>query len=241
MEHAVVVIPAHNEMAELPRTLRAVVTAAACSPVPTTTVVVLDSCTDGSEDLAGGFGPDVHFVSVDAGNVGAARAAGYSYARTLCQAVDFAFTWYAATDADTAVDPDWLVRQIAASADMVLGVVRVDDWRHHSVAAVRRYLRAYRRSTRSGGHDHVHGANMGFRADAYWDVGGFRALPSGEDVELVERFTAAGYHIHRDADLSVTTSARTVGRAPRGFAGHLRKVAKATQKQSAQTQERDTA
>lgn len=226
IETAVVVIPAHNEIGELPRTLRAVVTAAACAPVPTSVVVVLDKCKDGSEELAGGFGPDVHFVSVDAGNVGAARAAGFSYAEKLCATVDFARTWYATTDADTQVDPDWLVRQIDADADMVLGVVRVNDWRHHSAAAVQRYLRSYRRSSGAGGHDHVHGANMGFRADAYWAVGGFRALPSGEDVEIVERFTAAGCHIHRDAELSVVTSARPKGRAPRGFAGHLRKVGK---------------
>ncbi len=224
VETAAIVIPAHNEMRELPRTLRAVITAAACSPVPTSTVVVLDRCGDRSEELAGDFGPDVHFVTVDAGNVGAARAAGFTYAEKICTTANLARTWYATTDADTQVDPDWLVRQIDADADMVLGVVRVNDWRQHSAAAVRRYLLAYRRKARGRSHDHVHGANMGFRADAYWAVGGFRALPSGEDVEIVERFTAAGYYIHRDAELSVVTSARPAGRAPRGFAGYLRKV-----------------
>jgi hypothetical protein len=114
-----------------------------------------------------------------------------------------------------------------------LGVVRVDDWRQHSAVAIRRYLRAYRLASRAGGHDHIHGANMGFRADAYWDVGGFRALPSDEDVELVTRFSAHGLFIHRDAELSVITSARPEGRAPRGFAGHLRSVGR--------TPERDTA
>ena len=59
---------------------------------------------------------------------------------------------------------------------------------------------------------------MGFRADAYWHVGGFRALATGEDVELVERFEAAGLRIHRDASLSVATSDRRDGRAPGGFA-----------------------
>lgn len=222
-----VVIPAHNEVNELPRSLRAVVTAAVCVPVTALTVVVLDSCSDASESLAGGFGPDVHFVSVDAGNVGAARAAGFTFANSLCQVVDPARTWFATTDADTRVDPDWLVRQLEADADMVLGVVRVNDWRQHSAAAIKRYLRAYGRSSRGGGHDHVHGANMGFRADAYWELGGFRALPSGEDVELVQRFEAGGYYICRDPDLSVVTSARHTGRAPRGFAHHLRQVSAA--------------
>src|ERR1700677_676168 len=51
--------------------------------------------------------------------------------------------------------------------------------------------------------------------------GGFRSLSSGEDVDLVARFEAAGYCIHRDAELSVATSARTQARAPHGFADHL--------------------
>jgi hypothetical protein len=76
----------------------------------------------------------------------------------------------------------------------------------------RRYLRAYESDVRVGhGHNHIHGANMGFRADAYWRLGGFLPLATGEDVELVERFEIAGYRIHRDPKLSVTTSARRNG------------------------------
>ncbi|MGD9516215.1 glycosyltransferase, partial [Mycolicibacterium sp.] len=109
----VVVVPAHNEATHLPRCLRGVLTAALCVPNPVTTVVVLDSCDDGSDALAGQFGPDVHFVSVDAGNVGAARAAGFEYARTvLATAVSDA--WFATTDADSVVDSDWLVRMTDA-------------------------------------------------------------------------------------------------------------------------------
>jgi glycosyltransferase involved in cell wall biosynthesis len=218
---AAIVIPAHNEAKNLPRCLRAVLTAAACAPVPVDVVVVLDKCSDASTRLAGRYGPDVHFVTVDAGNVGAARAAGFSYARSLSG--HDAAAWYATTDADSKVDPDWLLRQICANADMVLGVVRVSDWRTLPAATVGRYLRAYHAGdSPDGGHDHVHGANMGFRADAYWRVGGFRALATGEDVELVDRFESAGCRIHRDTRLSVTTSARAAGRAPGGFAHHLR-------------------
>ena len=61
-------------------------------------------------------------------------------------------------------------------------------------------------------------------ADAYWQVGGFRALATGEDVELVGRFEAAGLRIDRDAQLSVATSDRREGRAPSGFAQHLRSL-----------------
>ena len=134
-----VVVPAHNEVAHLPRCLRASATATVCLPAPALVVVVLDATNDGSERLVGQFGPDVHFVTVEAGNVGAARAAGFEYARPLCVAVDPARTWDATTDADSVVPADWLLRMTAS--DTVLGVVRVPAWRHYPAEVARRYLR----------------------------------------------------------------------------------------------------
>ncbi|WP_077077219.1 glycosyltransferase [Mycobacterium numidiamassiliense] len=220
-DRAVVVVPAHNEKADLPACLRAVLTAGLCAPIPVSVVVVLDSSDDDSADLAGRYGPDVHFVSVDAHNVGAARAVGFGYGRSLCR--DDEECWYATTDADSRVDPGWLIHQLELGADMVLGVVRVAHWRLQPADVANRYVQAYEADTpdNDGEHPHIHGANMGFSARAYWRVGGFRALATGEDVDLVERFEAAGYRIHRDTELSVLTSARTEGRAPNGFAHYL--------------------
>jgi glycosyltransferase involved in cell wall biosynthesis len=231
-DQAAIVIPAHNEQTNLPSCLRAVITAALCAPIHVTVVVVLDASDDGSAELAGEYGTDVHFVRVDARNVGAARAAGFSYARSLDAAS--AECWYATTDADSSVDPDWLVRQLELDADMVLGLVRVADWRPQRSDVVSRYLQGYDARIDGGSdgpedhpHDHVHGANMGFSSRAYWRVGGFHALCTGEDVDLVERFQAAGYTVHRDTRLSVVTSARTQSRAPHGFAEHLHELADA--------------
>ncbi len=224
LDQAVVVVPAHNERAHLPRCLRALTTAAICLPVPVLTVVVLDACDDGSDQLAGQFGQDVHFVTVDAANVGAARAAGFEYSRSVCGDISPERIWYATTDADSAVGAEWLVRMTDADADVVLGVVRIPNWRNYPADVARRFLREYQ--SKGPGHNHIHGANMGFRADVYWDVGGFRALETGEDVELVGRYEDAGVRIHRDAGLSVTTSDRQQGRAPRGFAAHLRGLSK---------------
>jgi glycosyltransferase involved in cell wall biosynthesis len=223
-DRAVVVIPAHNEADHLPSSVKAVLTAAACLPLPVTVIVVLDGCEDGSAALAGQFGSDVHFVAIDARNVGAARAVGFSYAHTLCEQALDSRIWYATTDADSVVDRDWLLRQTGADTDMVLGVVRIASWREFPAAAVRRYLAAYRSKTGPDSHGHVHGANMGFRADSYWRVGGFAALASDEDVDLVARFESAGLRIVRDAQLSVATSRRPAGRAPDGFAAHLRSL-----------------
>lgn len=227
-DQAAIVVPAHNEQARLPACLLALLTAALCAPIPVAVVVVLDATDDDSAKLAGRYGPDVHFVSVDICNVGAARAVGFRYARSLRG--DGGRCWYATTDADSQVDPDWLVHQLRLGADMTLGVVRVDDWRHHSADFADRYMQAYDADgDAEGTHAHVHGANMGFSADAYWRVGGFRPLPSGEDVDLVTRFEEAGYAIRRDADLSVTTSARSQARAPRGFAHHLTQLEESVQ------------
>jgi glycosyltransferase involved in cell wall biosynthesis len=234
-EQAVVVIPAHNESKNLPECLKAMVTAAACLRVPTLMVVVLDACDDQSRYLAGEFGADVHFVEVEVRNVGAARRVGFEYARGGCsgQLTDESRIWYATTDADSRVDADWLVRQIESDADMVLGVVRIANWRRVPATVAQSYLKAYRAKRRGREHGHVHGANMGFRADAYWRVGGFAALATGEDVDLVRRFELQGCRIHRDDRLSVVTSARQVGRAPRGFAKHLRSVGRRAGRESA--------
>jgi glycosyltransferase involved in cell wall biosynthesis len=222
-DQAVVVVPAHNEIEHLPRCLSALLAASLHAPMPVLIVVVLDACDDGSEHLGERFGPNVHFISSDAGNVGAARAAGFEYARSACTGIDPARIWFATTDADTVVGSRWLSRMVKAHADMVLGTVRIPLWRLPAEVS-RRYMAAYKST--GPGHDHIHGANMGFRADAYWAVGGFRPLATGEDVDLVARFESAHMSIHRDAKLSVATSAREEGRAPRGFADHLRGLAR---------------
>ncbi|WP_445169927.1 glycosyltransferase [Mycolicibacterium sp. Dal123E01] len=226
-DRAAIVIPAHNEVSTLPGCLTAIQRAAARVQIPVHVVVVLDSCDDGSSALDQRFGADVQFLPVEARNVGTARAAGFSYARAQF-GDDLASTrvWYATTDADSRVDANWLLRQLTAHADMVLGVVRVNNWRDIPAAAARRYIHAYHAKIHPdrGRHEHIHGANMGFSAEAYWQVGGFAALATGEDVDLVRRFESAGYRIRRDTRLSVATSARQIGRAPAGFAAHLRGI-----------------
>ena len=74
-------------------------------------------------------------------------------------------------------------------------------------------------------HRHVHGANLGIRADAYQAVGGWGLhVMIGEDHELIRRLTDAGLTVARAADTVVATSSRTVGRIPAGFANHLTRL-----------------
>ena len=97
------------------------------------------------------------------------------------------------------------------------------DWREHSAATQRRYERRY--LTRAENHGHVHGANLGVRADAYWRVGGFRPLQVGEDVDLVARLVGAGSPLAWDSDSAVLTSDRRDCRARGGFGDYLRVLA----------------
>ena len=57
--------------------------------------------------------------------------------------------------------------------------------------------------------------------------GGFAPLATHEDVDLVHRAVLGGFDVRWRSDVVVHTSARTDGRAPGGFAAHLRSLASA--------------
>ncbi|MGF6722339.1 hypothetical protein P3T43_001686 [Paraburkholderia sp. GAS41] len=208
-----VVIPAHNEEASLARCLHSILAAArdpALAGEAVRTVVVLDDCTDCSAEIARHYG--VETVTLQARNVGAARAAGAQ--RMLLVGA----RWLAFTDADSQVSSDWLAKQLSLDADAVCGSICVDDWSVHS-PEVRDYFR--RSYTDADGHRHVHGANLGVSAQAYRRAGGFAPLACSEDVALVEQLQATGARIAWSAAPRVVTSARRASRARGGFGDTL--------------------
>lgn len=214
----VVVVPVRNEERLLPRCLAALERAVRRVDVPVRVQLVLDACTDGSARVAA----SAEVLTVWERNVGAARRLGFEHAGSGCASE----TWFATTDADSEVEPSWLSAQLdyaRAGFEAVAGVVAVRQWDAHSARTRRIYERQYLEHGPEG-HGHVHGAALGFRADAYWGIGGFRALPTGEDVDLVARLRASGAAIAWAGDVAVTTSARRHGRAPHGFAEHLRRI-----------------
>jgi cellulose synthase/poly-beta-1,6-N-acetylglucosamine synthase-like glycosyltransferase len=229
IEHVAVVVPARDEERLLPLCLASVLVAAAGlqalasgplrRPGSVDVVLALDSCTDGSPEVARRF--PVRVVELGAGSVGAARRAG---ARTALRAATaaaapFSATWLACTDADTTVSPDWLVRHVAAAdagADAVLGTVEPDAAEDSALARAWPRLHHLRE-----GHPHVHGANLGVRADAYLAVGGFGDRAVDEDVELVARLRRAGRTCVATDRVRVRTSSRRAGRVPHGFSSYL--------------------
>lgn len=214
-----VVIPAHNEEDLLPACLRSVQRTTIHAELrgePVTIYVVLDACTDGTGRVAAEFG--VRAITSDARNVGNARAIGAAAALA-----DNA-RWLAFTDADSTVPADWLSRQLAHESDVVCGIIAVGDWSEHP--AETRALLAAQYVSRDD-HRHIHGANLGMRADVYRAAGGFRALAVHEDVTLVTALADTGARIAWVAQPCVTTSARRANRAPGGFANHLNLLAAA--------------
>ena len=219
----VVVVPVHNEEDHLPACLASIAVAAQQVPTPVTVIAVLDDCTDDSARL---IPPGVRTVTISARNVGAARAAGFHAGAQHAEPS----TWLACTDADTIVAPRWLARQRDhhhAGATAVLGTVDV-NWQHHHPNTQRRYTRRYHLTSPPDGghgHGHVHGANLGVRADIYWHVGGFAPLQVHEDVDLVDRLLAADIPITWDDANPVLTSDRPNPRATGGFGDHLHSLA----------------
>jgi glycosyltransferase involved in cell wall biosynthesis len=216
-----VVVPAHDEEDLLPSCLASLRCAERGLPgVPVHLVVVADACRDGTVQAARSAGAVV--VTIAARSAGAARAAGVREVLRRTPDLDPAAVWLATTDADTLVPPRWL-RQQAHYADRgwdaVVGVVRVADWSGHRPAASSLFRDYYDEG--DGPHPHVHGANLGFRAEAYLRAGGFPDVPTAEDHTLVASLAAHGSRVLRTRAVTVVTSARSQARAPHGFSDFL--------------------
>lgn len=223
--HIAVVIPARNEEELLPRCLQSIGIARAMLPETVTSdvVVVSDSSTDRTVQLATA-------MLAGSGVVLEARVACVGAARSM--AVDLALSrhtgtltrcWLANTDADCEVPPFWLIdhlRNAEKGFEAVAGIVDVCDFSEHLSFVEQRFRSSYRIEA-DGTHPHIHGANLGVRADVYQRVGGWSHLVTAEDHDLWQRFHSRDVRRLSDASLQVITSGRRVGRAPLGFAGAL--------------------
>ncbi|MEW1648650.1 glycosyltransferase [Streptomyces sp. NPDC091219] len=219
-----VVVPAHNEEHRIGACVRSVRRAAAqVAPLPVVTVVAADACTDATAIVAARAGARV--VRLEGRSVGAARAAGIAHALHLL-AGSGRPVWLAMTDADTTVPDTWLTDQIdwaRQGYDVVLGTVRLTGGSRRLTALHdARYFRTRPAGTgEPWSHPHVHGANLGLSATSYLRAGGFAAMPTGEDRDLVFRLVAQGRRIARTDRHPVRTAARVRGRAPDGLADLL--------------------
>jgi glycosyltransferase involved in cell wall biosynthesis len=224
IDSIVVVVPACNEQALIDDCLDAIGDAISYlhNSRPTIiveTLVVLDACDDQTAARVLAH-PDVGAISCNLRCVGAARALAVAHVLDRSSAPDR--VWIANTDADSRVPRDWLTTMLDFAdddVDLVLGTVLPDDL---PASLLDRWLQRHRLIE---GHPHVHGANLGIRADIYLEIGGFSPLTVGEDAALAQLAATAGASIARTAMLPVLTSARLKGRVIGGFASYLEAVA----------------
>jgi len=227
-----VVIPARDEERTIGACVRSVLRAcdAAAGVGRAWVVVVADRCSDDTVNLARralrGRG---EVLECDAGSVGAARRSGVERALAELRDVDPHRVWIANTDADTIVGKDWIqvhlrfaLQQFAA----VAGVARIDGVPGHGLDMVEALSATYEIQA-DGRHTHVHGANLGVRADAYLDVGGWSRARLAEDHCLWNRLQSRGWRVCASSASSVVTSGRLAGRAAGGFADTLRRQVEA--------------
>jgi len=229
VELVAVVIPVRDEETRIGRCLDALGRAIAelsVEPRPhrprprVRAVAVLDRCRDRTADVVADY-PWVDVVPSAAGRVGAARALGVN-AVLATERIAAERIWVASTDADSRVPPDWLTHQLDAAArgaDLFRGLVEPDP-DECGLETYRLWATGYERRD---GHPHIHGANLGMRADAYVLCGGFDELAAlDEDVTLAHSATLRALRVVASAGAVVTTSGRLRGRVDEGgFAAHL--------------------
>ena len=222
-----VVIPACNEEATIVASIAAARHAlATCRELDRSWIVIVcDSCTDRTEERARqALGAHGEIIKCSVASAGTARRLGA--AAVIEHFADSAMEslWIANTDADTCVPGDWLERQLSYAARgcaAVAGIVAVERVADCSAAEMERLFADYEIFP-DGTHPHVHGANMGVRADAYLEAGGWSDKALAEDHCLWQRLRRLRWPVASSASLVVTTSGRLLGRAAGGFADSLR-------------------
>ena len=226
-----VVVPARNEHRTIAATVRSILRAsqrAATSPhrpESVTICIVADACSDRTAQTAvealRGHSHSI-VTETDLRSAGAARALGSTLA--VGRHGDTSRLWIANTDADTVVPPDWLLRHLEHAADGIGCVTGVVDLPSTDRRMRRAFRRDYRRGISQEGHRHVHGANLGIRADVLMRIGNWPDVLTGEDQLLWDRAGAVGVFRRADPSLVVQTSDRVIGRAPDGFAADLARL-----------------
>lgn len=223
--HMSVLIPARNEEAFLPRCLQS--TMAACLILPTHVtfdiVVAVDCSTDRTREIAERMLRNKGaVVTTNVGMVGEVRAIAASVALERYRG-PVNRCWLANTDADCSVPETWLIDQLSIAMrgiEAVAGTINVDSFREHRPGMEQRFRATYLIHP-DGSHPHVHGANLGVRADAYLRAGGWGVLATAEDHDLWNRLLRVGSRRISLGRVRVITSGRRVGRAPHGFAETL--------------------
>ncbi len=226
---ACVVVPAHNEEDLIAACIEALAAQQGVTRAEYEVLLVLDRCTDATEQRAREAAHDLNLrvLAANGAGVGHARRTGMDAAAHRLPPDGLIAT----TDADSTPAPDWLRAQldaVANGAHAIGGRIEVGAHDLPAAALVRREADASRRraALRGAGareHHQFSGASLAVTAATYARVGGLDPREALEDEGFERVLHRHGIPIERLAAVRVTTSARRVGRAPRGLAVDLRR------------------
>jgi cellulose synthase/poly-beta-1,6-N-acetylglucosamine synthase-like glycosyltransferase len=223
-----VVVPACDEEQSVEACLDSIMESLQGSPPARSAWIVLvaDSCQDRTVKLARarlrGSGS---VVECSAASPGVARRLGAQRLLQHFRGHSLERLWIANTDADSRPGRDWIHHQLSLAEQGycgVAGIVRVESIGQLPAEVVGKLCEDYVLHP-DGTHPHVHGANLGIRADAYIDAGGWSDLRLSEDHCLWSRVRAKQWRVASSIGSVVTTSGRLTGRAIGGFADNLRR------------------
>jgi len=238
----VIAVPACNERNDIGACLAALAAAARRTAAPVTIVVNANNCTDDTAAVARRCEARGATLVIDEitlppvlAHAGGARRHAMERAASLAGSDGIIMT----TDADSRVDADWIVAnlaEIAGGADAVAGMVTFDDnardllpmlvgraaeWRLACLQARIEHLLDPRAHDPWPRHIWAWGASLAVTVKAYRAVGGLPAVPLAEDRALAAALERGGFRLRRSHAPLVFTSPRRTGRAPGGFADLL--------------------
>lgn len=234
----VVALPAHDEQDLigdcLASVIRAVDSAQRSGVVRRARVAVAaHRCTDDTADQARSalaLHPEVEGlvrIEREAMPVGSVRTRLVNAAVAAAPSLAGGDVWIFNTDADTLVPADWITATLRRAreqrADLILGLADLAEW-----PVDRATREAYERIVADGltgtGHQHAYAANLAIRLTAFQRVGGFPALPHGEEHGLAAACRAADLTVISTLFPRVQTSARMPGRAAHGLGALLARL-----------------
>ncbi|PZQ10744.1 MAG: glycosyl transferase family 2 [Ancylobacter novellus] len=244
-----VCVPARNEAERLPRLLRAL--AAQDWPDVLPVVIALNNTTDGSRetverlarDLVGTLAihVDERTFPPESAHAGSARRRAAEIGMEILGGDERGVLL--TTDADARPPADWARRNVEAigrGVDLVGGALVLDDEepvsphvrsRWDALAAYWRAVRAIEDAIdpvpwdsppRHGDHT---GASLAATVEACRAVGGFPAVPLGEDAAFATAARTKGFRLAHPADVWTRVSARIEARAVGGMAATMRGLA----------------
>lgn len=235
---ACVVVPARDEEALVGACLRALATQEGVAPDEYEVLLVLDRCTDATEERALEVAAEhpglwLHLLEGPGRGAGHARRVGMEEAYARLLSLDRLEGLIASTDADTVAASDWLSAQLGAAARgarAIGGRIKLKDpdmlpeevIRWHEEQGRHRHLGLLAEGG-AGRTEHwqFSGASLALTAEAYGEVGGLEPQTALEDEHLEQALRQRGISLERLLSVQVTTSARLVGRAKQGLARDL--------------------